>query len=203
MRCGHKSAAFKLLGWAMMKPTPGAFIFWHIVNFPSGVEKKAAIESFTKVFDVWQGAMDKVPPVGRVIQYESTAIYDKAHIKLVFVQPHASSEGFICSDGQFRTFKIPEQLDGSGGVLAYVTEGSDIIFFDKGENWVAMDVDDKRKISLFDVANHEVGHSHGLAHSNVPSSIMSTYYEGISKPFSYDDQMGLNASWSKIKKSIK
>ena len=204
MRCAHPDVQkFRLLGWVMIKPTPGAFIFWHIVNFPRGVEKKAAVESFTKVFDVWQKAMDKVEPPGRVIQYASTPVYEDAHIKLLFVHPGLDTESFICSDGQFRTFDIPEKLDGPGGVLAYVPEGCQTIFFDQGENWVAMDSDGNGEISLLDVANHEVGHRHGLAHSTVLSAIMSTFYEYVSKSFSDDDQAGLNAAWSEIKKSFR
>ena len=202
MRCGHKeTAAFRLLGWPKIKPTPGAFIFWHIVNFPGGnVNKKAAVEAFTKVFDVWQKAMDKVEPPGRVIQYESTPNFDQAHIKLVFVHPGLLTESFLCADGQFRTFDIPSKLDGPGGVLAYVPRGNQTIFFDQGENWVAMGIDSQGEISLFDVALHEVGHTHDLGHSNIAASFMSAFYSYVSKGFQEDDYKALNQAWSKIKK---
>ena len=140
-RCGREDTKqFKLLGWPKIKPTPGAFIFWHIVNFPGGnVNKKAAVEAFTKVFDEWQKAMDKVEPPGRVIQYASTPNYDEAHIKLLFVSPGMDKESLICADGQLRTFDIPSKLDGAGGVLAYVSIGNQTIFFDQGEDWVRWD----------------------------------------------------------------
>ena len=204
MRCGHsKTSEFRLLGWEMIEPTPGAFIFWHIVNFPTGVEKKEAILSFDKVFDVWQKAMDKVEPLGRVIQYASTPNFEAAHIKLLFVHPGLYAESFICSDGQFRTFDIPQKLDGPGGVLAYVPYGNQTIFFDRGENWVDMGIDSRGEVSLFDVSLHEVGHTMDLGHSNVPDAIMSAFYEGISKDFSDDDQEAINKAWTKYKSNIK
>ena len=204
MRCGHESVQeYRLLGWPKIKPTPGAFIFWHIVNFPGGnVNKKAAVEAFTKVFDVWQKAMDKVEPPGRVIQYESTPNFDQAHIKLVFVHPGLLTESFLCADGQFRTFDIPSKLDGPGGVLAYVPRGNQTIFFDQGENWVAMGIDSQGEISLFDVALHEVGHTLDLAHSMVKNAVMGTYYTGESKGISEDDEAALNQAWSKTKTKI-
>ena len=63
-----------------------------------------------------------------------------------------------------------------------------------------MGSDSTGEISLFDVALHEVGHTHDLGHSNIAASFMSAFYSYVSKGFQEDDYKALNQAWSKIKK---
>ncbi len=203
MRCGRDGIAeFKLLGWPKMKPSYGAFIFWHIVNFPEGMDKEDTIHSFRQVFELWQEAMDDVEPKGRVIQYKTTSVYDRSHIKLLFVNPGLKTELIDCDDGVTRNFQIPVKLDGKGGTLAYVARGSQTIFFDQGENWIKMGVDSTGSISLFNVALHELGHIHDIGHSMYNGAVMAPYYSIVNNSFTQDDNDAISASWSLIKKNI-
>jgi len=68
-------------------------------------------------------------------------------------------------------------FDGQGGTLAHAffpQFGGDI-HFDDDELWTS---DSMSGINLLEVAVHEIGHSLGLHHSNVPDSIMNPYYNG-------------------------
>ncbi|XP_033611474.1 matrix metalloproteinase-17 isoform X2 [Cryptotermes secundus] len=91
-------------------------------------------------------------------------------------------------------------FDGPGNILAHAfypyemdSYGGDI-HFDDDENWkiiTSEDVDDG--VDFFTVAVHELGHSLGLAHSPVSTSIMFPYYKGHQNNFQlgYDDILAM------------
>lgn len=58
------------------------------------------------------------------------------------------------------------------------------IFFDAGENWTINSLDGNTStIDVYQVAAHEIGHAIGLAHTDVPNSLMNPYYsEAFSGP---------------------
>jgi hypothetical protein len=105
-------------------------------------------------------------------------------------------------------------FDGPGGTLAhaYYPQNSDGIsgdvHFDEDEPWyspssTATTSEEKRQgISFLDVAVHELGHSLGLAHSHIPTSVMFPYYrapEGSGEPrLDYDDIMAMYHLYSEF-----
>lgn len=68
-------------------------------------------------------------------------------------------------------------FDGSGGTLAHAffpQFGGDA-HFDDSESW---SVASRQGVNLFQVAAHEIGHSLGLAHSDVRNALMAPFYRG-------------------------
>merc|ERR1711963_821430 len=87
-----------------------------------------------------------------------------------------------------------EQVDGEGGTLAHAffpVFGGDA-HFDYEEDWT---VNTHRGTSLLMTASHELGHSLGLSHSNVRSSLMAPFYRGYDANLSLeeDDIRGIQA----------
>ena len=82
-----------------------------------------------------------------------------------------------------------QAFDGPGGVQAhafYPSSGGDI-HFDDDETWT--------RDSLLPIAVHEIGHSLGLNHSDVPGSIMTPFTTTLSSRavLSDDDVSGIRA----------
>ncbi|CAF1069596.1 unnamed protein product [Didymodactylos carnosus] len=76
------------------------------------------------------------------------------------------------------------RFDGKGAVLAhafYPDEylGGDV-HYDEDEDWTAYRENEYGLMDLFSVTVHELGHSLGLMHSNIPDAIMFPYYRGYS-----------------------
>lgn len=90
-------------------------------------------------------------------------------------------------------------FDGQNGVLAHAfypppNSGSlaGDVHFDEDENWTNItQVSGSQPIDLQTVALHEIGHSLGLAHSNVSSAIMYAYYGGSRRALAQDDIDGI------------
>ncbi|KAM7348510.1 stromelysin-3-like [Cochliomyia hominivorax] len=96
-------------------------------------------------------------------------------------------------------------FDGAGNILAHAfypyemgSWGGDV-HFDEDENWKENATDLTRGVDFYTVALHELGHSLGLAHSPVYSSIMFPYYKGPEhNVLDYDDTLAMyNAYLSK------
>lgn len=199
----QSSALGGRLGWKTMKPSPEGFIFWHLCNFTPRMDKTVIIRNFVDVFDGWQNRMDSIDPKGTRIKYRATSDYHKAHIRIFFVDPFIRFQDIDCVSGGVRTIYIPEKMDGPGGVLAYVPRDQHIIFFDSSENWSDMRTPKDGGISLFEVADHELGHIHDMDHSDEPGSIMNPYNDGTSKRFTRKNMMVFEEIYSPIKKQVR
>ncbi|XP_063224622.1 matrix metalloproteinase-14 isoform X3 [Bacillus rossius redtenbacheri] len=91
-----------------------------------------------------------------------------------------------------------DPFDGPGGTLAHAyfpVYGGDA-HFDDSETWT---IKSFRGTNLFQVAAHEFGHSLGLSHSDVRSSLMAPFYRGYDANFmlDQDDVQGIQALYGK------
>lgn len=192
-----KPAEFALLNWKMIEPDNGV-IRWHIVNFTPDMDKYKVILAFTKVFEEFQIAFDKIPPVGRYISLETTDNFYDAHIHYFFVDPYVSEQKFLISDGSeyVLTTNWPF-IDGPGGVLAHRPPNLHQIHFDEAEPWV--EINKPGGIKLRATALHETGHIFDLDHSENKDSVMAPYYDEVKTQLTNDDFMGLSDRWSEKK----
>lgn len=72
------------------------------------------------------------------------------------------------------------------------------IHFDEDENWLEGAQSLSEGVDFLSVAVHELGHSLGLAHSPVWSSIMFPYYKGLTPAqLDYDDILAMYHLYSK------
>ena len=91
-----------------------------------------------------------------------------------------------------------DDFDGIGGTLAHAffpIYGGDV-HFDDDEDWT---VNSYRGTSLLMTASHELGHTLGLAHSNVRGSLMAPFYRRYEKDLSLhsDDVDGIQALYGR------
>ena len=78
-----------------------------------------------------------------------------------------------------------DPFDGEGGTLAHAffpVYGGDV-HFDDDEDWT---VNSYHGTSLLMTASHELGHSLGLSHSDVKTSLMAPFYRGYEKNLELD-----------------
>ncbi|XP_046387285.1 matrix metalloproteinase-17-like [Ischnura elegans] len=144
-------------------------VTYRLVNWSPKLGQEATEREVEKAFQVWEGysrlRFSPAPP------YPATA-----DIEVFFARgPHG--------DGY--------PLDGPGGILAHAFYpyeaghwGGDM-HFDEDEQWMVKPPMDQG-VDIFTVAVHELGHSLGLAHSFVSSSVMFPYYKGHQPNFRLD-----------------
>lgn len=123
----------------------------------------------------------------------------EADIVISWVTFNHGNHHFCASDG----FHCP--FDGQNGILAHVVDrpppgfffGNSAlcgdIHFDDSENWTdAVRNNANQPIDLITVAAHEIGHSLGLAHSDVEDALMWNTYEGSHRFLDEDDIDGID-----------
>lgn len=150
-------------------------ITWNIVQWSASLSNNDVESTLTKAFRKWA---EVSPLVFRKLDSSATA-----DITVKFVTGY---------HGDVKAF------DGPGGVLAhafYPSSGGDI-HFDDDETWT---VD-----SLLPIAVHEIGHSLGLNHSDVPGSIMTSSTSNLNSNavLSRDDVDGIRAIYGYCNPSV-
>ena len=119
-------------------------------------------QTMKKAFDVWAKVTN--------LEFENKSS-GQVHIEIRFEsREHLDNDPF----------------DGFGGTLAHAffpIYGGDI-HFDDDEDWT---VNSYRGTSLLMSASHELGHSLGLSHSDVKTSLMAPFYRG------YEENLELDA----------
>ncbi|KAG8227946.1 hypothetical protein J437_LFUL008390 [Ladona fulva] len=150
-------------------------ITYRIVNWSPKLGKAVTEREFQRAFSVWSDYSR--------LKFTPAPPYFPADIEIFFATG-AHGDGY--------------PLDGPGGVLAHAFYpyeaghwGGDV-HFDEDEEWRLRPAEDQG-IDIFFVAVHELGHSLGLAHSFVPTSVMFPYYRGYVQDLTldYDDIHGL------------
>merc|ERR1739844_286149 len=87
-------------------------------------------------------------------------------------------------------------FDGRGGTLAHAffpRYGGDV-HLDDSEDWSA---NSNRGTNFLQTLTHEIGHSLGLSHSKIPTSVMAPFYRGWNSKFKLhsDDIQGIQAMY--------
>ncbi|NXA40674.1 MMP7 protein, partial [Eudromia elegans] len=154
------------------------FLTYRIVNYTPDLTRAKVDEAIKKAFMVWS---DVTP-----LQFKRLH-WGQADIMIAFARrEHGDGNPF----------------DGNGKTLAHAFApgpgiGGDA-HFDEDEMWS----ESNRGTNLFLVAAHEIGHSLGLGHSNVPGALMyPTYTYTNPKTFqlSADDKRGIQKLYGKFK----
>ena len=145
---------------------------YRVSKYPvrSGLSRREVDETMDKAFKIWE----KVTPLKFTKQNNG-----KVHIDITF---------------EHRSHGDGDPFDGEGGTLAHAffpVFGGDA-HFDDDEDWT---VNTARGTSLLMTASHELGHSLGLSHSNVRSSLMAPFYRGYESNLELesDDVKGIQA----------
>ncbi|XP_038056479.1 matrix metalloproteinase-14-like [Patiria miniata] len=145
---------------------------YYFDNFTPDLSRTQVRDAIERAFKTWS---DVTPLRFREIQSGNPDI----HIKFAR-RSHGDSYAF----------------DGRGGTLAHAFfPGADIggdAHFDDDETFTYASYEGT---NLFTVAAHELGHSLGLGHSDVPGALMAPYYQGYDPEFRllYDDIAGIQS----------
>jgi matrix metalloproteinase-14 (membrane-inserted) len=147
---------------------------YKITKYPKGLSKKEVDETVAKAFKVWEDATDLT---------FTKKNGGNVHIEIKFESGCHNDE---------------DCFDGEGGTLAHAffpMFGGDI-HIDDDENWTT---NSTRGTSLLMTVAHEIGHSLGLGHSNVRSSLMAPFYRGHDPDLKLqpDDVRGIQALYGK------
>ncbi|XP_071789516.1 matrix metalloproteinase-19-like [Asterias amurensis] len=152
---------------------PKKDLTFRVLNSPQELSFSEVVATMREAFKLWS---DVVP----LRFFEVTAGYADIYISFG-----------TYSHGDLFAF------DGPGGTLAHAyppMSGFDDldgdVHFDDSETFTSSGYDG---INLLIVATHEIGHSLGLAHSEVQGALMQPFYSGYTPDFrlSYDDILGM------------
>lgn len=131
--------------------------------------------------------------------FHAWAQYSRLRFKRVF---DSSADIIIAFGSYYHGDRYP--FDGPGNILAHAfypyeenAFGGDV-HFDNDENWLENATTLNEGVDFRTVLIHELGHSLGLAHSFVYSSLMFPYYKGLVPPqLDYDDILAMYQLYSK------
>lgn len=205
--CEESPAEFSLLKWQKIQPTEDGHIYWHIVNFPAGMDKYRVVLAFEQCFAKWQQAFDEIEPRGRALTLSATGDFKRAHIRIYFLDPHLKEFEFTLEDGTKHRVTNRWPMDGPLGKLAHRPPASFDLHFDASEAWSEIHKACEKtgtiqQVQLWQVAMHEMGHVFDLGHSDVPEAIMYPTYDGKHTEITADDREGLQKAWGKIKRQF-
>ncbi|KAK2702686.1 matrix metalloproteinase-2-like [Artemia franciscana] len=151
-------------------------ISYFVANWTPKLQSEDKVKSILKkAFEAWAG-----------------------YARLTFVETYSTEADIVILFGNgYHGDYYP--FDGPGFTLAHAYYpyefghlGGDV-HFDEAEPWAINPEDYNSGVDFFTVAVHEIGHSLGLSHSPVTSSIMYPYYKGHQKNFQlgYDDILAM------------
>ena len=123
----------------------------NLARYPSRMSSRKVDRVLAEAFSIWSSATSLKFKLQRT---------GKVHIDLRFERKDHGDE---------------DPFDGKGGTLAHAffpIYGGDV-HFDDDENWTD---NFQSGTNLLMTASHELGHSLGLAHSDVRGSVMSPFY---------------------------
>ncbi|XP_066253429.1 matrix metalloproteinase-24-like [Euwallacea similis] len=170
--------------YATVKGWDKRHITYYISNWSSHLGEDVVARNIQKALDVWGG-----------------------YGRLTFSRSYSPEADIIVSFSRgYHGDRYP--FDGPGQILAHAffpghdesPSLSGDIHFDDDENWVEKPVfrdeyEEPEGTNFFTVALHELGHSLGLSHSDVQSSVMFPYYKGWDQNsnslLDYDDILGM------------
>jgi hypothetical protein len=120
---------------------------------------------------------------------------------LTFTEVGSASQANIVIRWEFGDHGDGSPFDGVNGVLAHAfyppPNGGSLagdMHFDDAETWtLSTRTGGAQPIDLVTVAAHEIGHSIGLAHSQVQGALMYAYYSGSHRFLSTDDVQGVQS----------
>lgn len=147
---------------------------YYLANWSPKVNQSKMEEAAEKAFEAW-------------------AKYSRLKFKRVF---DPSADIIIAFGSYYHGDRYP--FDGPGNILAHAfypyeenSFGGDI-HFDNEENWIENAETMDKGVDFLSVLIHELGHSLGLAHSPVYSSLMFPYYKGTTPAqLDYDDILAM------------
>ena len=136
--------------------------------------------------------------------FHAWAQYSRLKFKRVY---DSSADIIIAFGSYYHGDRHP--FDGPGNILAHAyypyeenAFGGDI-HFDNDENWKENATSMNEGVDFLTVLVHELGHSLGLAHSFVYSSLMFPYYKGTTPAqLDYDDILAMYQLYSKYRKNV-
>nr|CAD7410056.1 unnamed protein product [Timema cristinae] len=146
-----------------------------VANWSPKLGEEAVVDEIQRAFDSWSG-----------------------YSRLTFRHVRDNTADIIIAFGR-SDHRDGYPFDGPGGILAHAfypyemgSFGGDI-HFDDDEEWKINPGELEDGVDFFTVAVHELGHSLGLSHSPISSSIMFPYYKGFQRHFQldYDDILAM------------
>lgn len=173
----------------------GATITWSLM--PTGTDCSVAEYAGCTI-----KALDDFMPAGYLTELQKAFNAWSAVANLTFVQVSDNGSNEANAFGRFGSIRIGGHLfDGPSGVLAhaYFPPGPadrvvpygflGDVHFDQEEAWTV----GTSGIEIFNVFAHELGHSLGLNHTDVPGSLMDPYYTTAFQGPQTDDIAGMRA----------
>ncbi|XP_066265737.1 matrix metalloproteinase-20-like [Branchiostoma lanceolatum] len=155
---GPRMASLYSLGGSRWKKKE---LTYKIISYTPDLSRSVVNDAIGMAFKVWSDVIN--------IDFRRVPPYYKADVTIRFAKGYHG-------DGTKNTF------DGPGGTLAHAfyPEYGGNCHFDEAETWTVGELNDAGK-DLYQVAVHELGHTLGLGHSDVPDAIMIPTY--LYRPF--------------------
>nr|CAI5861874.1 unnamed protein product [Callosobruchus analis] len=160
-------------------------ISYFLANWTPKLGEPTIMKSIQKALDTWGG-----------------------YGRLTFHRAYDANADIIVAFGRgYHGDSFP--FDGPGSILAHAffpyefAELGGDIHFDEDEKWIdESNSNGDYGTDFYTVALHELGHSLGLAHSPIPTSVMFPYYkgsyEGSTATLGYDDILAMYKLYSKF-----